>query len=89
MSDVVVVVDLTLEWLLPPPQPAPRMQIPTTATVAAKWRIVRRPHSRGGPPTGHHGALALRRCRSARVSTLPRALAGNAKEFSPILDSAQ
>jgi hypothetical protein len=42
---VVVVVDLTLEWLLPPPQPAPRMQIPATATVAAKWRIFLRPHS--------------------------------------------
>lgn len=49
MSDVVVVVDLTLELLLPPPQPAPRMQIPATATVAAKWRILLRPHSRRNP----------------------------------------
>src|ERR1700730_5594154 len=49
MSDVLVVVDLTLVWLLPEPQPAPRMQMPTTANAAVKWRIFLHPQSSETP----------------------------------------
>src|ERR1700751_6043716 len=45
MSDLMVVVDLTLAWLLPAPQPALRMQMPTTANAAVKKRILLHPHS--------------------------------------------
>jgi hypothetical protein len=31
--------------LLPPSQPAPRMQMPATANAAVKWRIFLHPHS--------------------------------------------
>jgi hypothetical protein len=51
MSDLMVVVDLTLAWLLPAPQPALRMQMPTMANAVVKKRILLHPHSRNPKPT--------------------------------------
>ena len=77
---VVVVVDLTLPWLLPPLlHPALRMQMPATASAGTSWRMVHTPFRRN-PQTVQHGALPLQRA-GCSLNSMLRSIAPYSRLF--------